>query len=238
MRFTSPIEQLITEVGLQSSAFIDRLSSGRSAPIPNLPGPAPEPPDSTRSGHSPASFNHLGGARQDRGRNREAERLSGREIDDQIEDGRLLNRQIGRLGTFQDSSRVTAGLAKGIRDPCTIADQAAGRGELAPHIVRWDGSDQQIRDVFQNAEEWTPDNDDEDDIDDVVNDNGTSPSPNSALPPLQLGSDVEIASCVSQVLCRDRGAVIFSEGRFWYYEGSHWRSFDNHELRHVVYRYD
>jgi P4 family phage/plasmid primase-like protien len=98
-------------------------------------------------------------------------------------------------------------------------------------------SDQQIRDVFQNAEEWIPDND-ADDSDGNVNGNGASPGPNSALPPLQLGSDVEIASCVSQVLCQDRGEVIFSEGRFWYYAGTHWRSIDNHELRHVVYRYD
>jgi P4 family phage/plasmid primase-like protien len=58
------------------------------------------------------------------------------------------------------------------------------------------------------------------------------------LPQLQLGSDVEIADCVSQVLRQDRGEVIFSEGHFWYYAGSRWRPIEDHELRRVVHRYD
>ena len=58
------------------------------------------------------------------------------------------------------------------------------------------------------------------------------------LPQLQLGSDVEIADCVAQVLRQDRGEVIFCEGQFWYYAGSHWRPIEDHELRCVVHRYD
>src|SRR5262249_32390109 len=58
------------------------------------------------------------------------------------------------------------------------------------------------------------------------------------LPQLQLGSDIEIASCVAQALRQDRGEVIFSEGHFWYYVGSHWRPIEDHELRCVVHRYD
>jgi len=99
-------------------------------------------------------------------------------------------------------------------------------------------SDEQIRDVFQNAEEWTPDNDDEEDSDGNVNGIGARLGPNSALPPLQLGSDVEIAGCVAQLLRQERGEVVFSEGAFWYYAGSHWRKIDDHELRLAVHRYD
>ena len=94
-------------------------------------------------------------------------------------------------------------------------------------------SDDQIQDLFQNAEEWSP-HDDNDDGDN----SGGSPGPNSPLPPLELGSDVEIADGVSQALCQDRGEVIFSEGHFWYYAGSHWRAIEPHELRCVVHRYD
>jgi len=57
-------------------------------------------------------------------------------------------------------------------------------------------SDDQIQDLFQNAEEWSP-HDDNDDGDN----SGGSPGPNSPLPPLELGSDVEIADGVSQALC-------------------------------------
>ena len=99
-------------------------------------------------------------------------------------------------------------------------------------------SDEQIRDVFQSAEQWTPDNDSEGDGDGNVNGNGASPGPNSALPPLQLGSDVEIAGCVAQLLRTERGEVVFCEGALWYYAGSHWRKIDDHELRLAVHRYD
>jgi hypothetical protein len=46
-------------------------------------------------------------------RNGEAERLRGLEVDHQLELGRLLNRQIGRLGALQDFSGVNAGLVIG-----------------------------------------------------------------------------------------------------------------------------
>ena len=46
-------------------------------------------------------------------RDREAERLGGLEIDDQLEFGRLLDRQIGGLGALEDLPGVNADLAIG-----------------------------------------------------------------------------------------------------------------------------
>ena len=97
-------------------------------------------------------------------------------------------------------------------------------------------SDEQIRDLFQNAEEWSPDDDNGDAGD--GSGGGSGPASTPALPPLQLGSDVEIARCVAQLLCQKHGEVVFSEGQFWYYAGSHWCQIDDHDLRLAVHRYD
>src|SRR5207244_1653128 len=43
-------------------------------------------------------FDHLVGARQQRGWNGDAERLRGLQVDDQFEFGRLFHREIGRFG--------------------------------------------------------------------------------------------------------------------------------------------
>jgi P4 family phage/plasmid primase-like protien len=96
-------------------------------------------------------------------------------------------------------------------------------------------SDDQIRDLIESAEEWSPDVDENQDDDDG---GGGAARPNLPLPPLQLGSDVEIATCVAQMLCHERGKVIFSEGHFWYYLGSHWRTINDKALRRAVHRYD
>ena len=98
-------------------------------------------------------------------------------------------------------------------------------------------SDEQIRDIFQNAEAWSPDEDDDGDFGDGGS-TGGGPASTPVLPPLQVGSDVEIARCVAQLLRQERGEVIFSEGDFWYYTQSHWRPIGNYELRCVVHRYD
>jgi len=51
-------------------------------------------------------LNHLVGKRQQLVWNLEAERLGGFKVDDQFEPGRFLDRQIGRLGAFQNLCHV------------------------------------------------------------------------------------------------------------------------------------
>src|SRR4030095_854433 len=59
-----------------------------------------------------ASFNHLVGAGQQSRRHLDAERLSSPEVDGKLEFGRLLNRQVSRLGAFQDAIDIERRLAK------------------------------------------------------------------------------------------------------------------------------
>src|SRR5207302_9257716 len=68
-----------------------------------------------------ASFDDLVRADEDRWRHSEAECLGGLEIDDQLERGRLLDRQIGRLGAVQDLSGVNSSLAPSIGKTRPIA---------------------------------------------------------------------------------------------------------------------
>jgi hypothetical protein len=65
-------------------------------------------------------FDHLVGAGEQRGRDGQAERLRGLEVDDKLEFGRLLNGQIGWLGTLEDFIDVASGAAKQIRDTCPV----------------------------------------------------------------------------------------------------------------------
>jgi hypothetical protein len=53
-------------------------------------------------------FDHLVGAQQQRGRHGEAERFGRLHVDHELEFGRLLYRQIGRLGAFEDLIDVAA----------------------------------------------------------------------------------------------------------------------------------
>ena len=82
----------------------------------------------TREHPPAASFDHLVGEGQERLRHGEAERFRGLEVDHQLELGRLLDRQIGRLRALEDLAGVNPGLAKGA--PC-----AFGPKQIRPPAV-------------------------------------------------------------------------------------------------------
>jgi hypothetical protein len=67
-------------------------------------------------------------------RDGQAERLGGLEIDDELECGRLLDREVGGLLALEDLAGVDADLAIGAGEAWTVADQTAGRDVLAPRI--------------------------------------------------------------------------------------------------------
>src|SRR6516164_432584 len=56
---------------------------------------------------------HLVGAGEDRGRDRQAERLGSLEVDDQLEGRRLLDREIGRLGAVENFRKFVALIVQG-----------------------------------------------------------------------------------------------------------------------------
>ena len=60
-------------------------------------------------------FDNLIGAGEEGLRHGNAQRLGGLEVDDQLEGRRLLDWQIGGIGTVEDFSRVSADEAKGRR---------------------------------------------------------------------------------------------------------------------------
>jgi hypothetical protein len=81
-------------------------------------------------------FDHLISEQLHRAWGREPERLGGLEIDDQLEFGRLLDRQIGRLVALENPPGIDARPAKGIRNVVAVTDQAAVRRILTKSINR------------------------------------------------------------------------------------------------------
>ncbi len=67
----------------------------------------------------------------------ETERRGGLEIDHELDRGRLHDRQIAEFGATQNAAGIDAGLAIGIRDVGSVANQPARFGELAERIDRW-----------------------------------------------------------------------------------------------------
>src|SRR6516162_8435782 len=92
--------------------------------------------DTAREQRRGISFDDLFGAREDRRRDRQAERLSSLEIDHQLEFCRLLDRQIRRLGAIENFSDVNADLAMDRRKAGAIADQTTSLGVYTPRINR------------------------------------------------------------------------------------------------------
>src|SRR5262249_9724877 len=71
-----------------------------------------------------ASLNELVGSQQKRLRDRQAERLRCLEVDDQIELGRLLDRQIGGLGPLEDPINVNRRSSLHLRNIYPIGHEA------------------------------------------------------------------------------------------------------------------
>src|SRR5258707_13280160 len=69
-------------------------------------------------------FDHLVGAAEDRLRNHEAERLRGFQVNEQLDFGGLLNRQVGRVLSLEDSAGVDAGQMICVVNAPTLTHQA------------------------------------------------------------------------------------------------------------------
>ena len=81
-------------------------------------------------------FDHLVGAREQRWRHLQAERLGGFEVDDQLEPGRKFDREIGRLGTFQNFVHEVGCAAKVCGNVNSITDQPASLSLLPEAMGR------------------------------------------------------------------------------------------------------
>ena len=76
-------------------------------------------------------FDQFVGAAEKRQRHGKAERLGGLEIDDQLDVGGLLHRQIRGLLALENAAGVDAGKTERVRITASVAHQAASRRELA-----------------------------------------------------------------------------------------------------------
>src|SRR5689334_12531716 len=101
-----------------------------------IPSPATRQATSFMSAkcHKPTSldfelFDDLIGGTDKGRRHIQAERLGGFQVDDEMEFGRLLHRQVGRPLALQDAIDITGGKAKGFDPIDPVADQPAVFGK-------------------------------------------------------------------------------------------------------------
>src|SRR5438105_1806077 len=108
------------------------------------------------------SFDHLVGKREQRRRDRQAERPGGLQVDDHLELGRLHHWQVGRLLTSENPSEIDTGLAIAIREMRPVTDKTTRGYEFLLKIDRWQGMKCRQRDklIAAGAEERiSPDDD-------------------------------------------------------------------------------
>jgi hypothetical protein len=108
-------------------------------------------------------FDHLVGAREQRGRNREAERFGGLEVDVQHDFGCLLDRQFGRLVALENPAGIDSGQAVRVGGIGAIAHQPTSRDKLVGYApTRWDAvAGRQRRNLTRPAYEESVWSDDE-----------------------------------------------------------------------------
>src|SRR5262249_59591512 len=92
------------------------------------------------------SFDRLVGAADERQRNREAERLCGLEIDDQLHFGGLLDRQIGGLLALENAAGVDGSQTIHVGGARSVAHQAAVEREFPLMEDSWYGEPGRKRD--------------------------------------------------------------------------------------------
>ena len=85
----------------------------------------------SRAGRSTRSFDDSVGAAQKRGREGYAKRVGGLQINEQLDFGDALHRQIGRLLRLEDSAGIDASLAVRLPEIAAIAHQPAGDRKVA-----------------------------------------------------------------------------------------------------------
>src|SRR5262245_14534467 len=128
--------------------------------ITAAPGPrAAKPPLRRRARRRirAASFDHPIGNREQAGREPEIKRLGGREVDNELEFGRLQNRQVRWLSALKNSAHIDACLANGVDVARSIAHQPTGFSKLGNRINRGDGmARRQRREFYQTPEEQCP----------------------------------------------------------------------------------
>src|SRR5262249_39022351 len=73
-----------------------------------------------------ALFDHLVGGGENRIRHGHAEGLGGLEIDDELEPGRQLDRQLARLGTIENAIDIGGRTPVAVGEVLAVADQSSG----------------------------------------------------------------------------------------------------------------
>src|SRR5262245_12789526 len=92
-----------------------------------------------KSGSSPTAglLHHFLRLEEQHRGHREAKRLCGLEVDDEIEFYGLLHGEVGRLGTFQDLVHISGDAPVHVGLAWPIGHQATSRHEIAEWVERW-----------------------------------------------------------------------------------------------------